>query len=107
MSSRLPAPARRTTMIARHSWLLGLLLAAPVRAAEPVDYARDVKPIFAAHCASCHGPTKPKSDLRLDVYARIKQGGNSGPAIAPGKSADSLLIHAVTGSKPDVSTTTR
>src|SRR4051812_44946891 len=86
----------------RHSWIAVVLLAAPARAAEPVDYARDVKPIFAAHCASCHGPAKQKADLRLDLYARIKRGGNSGPAIAPNRSADSLLIQAVTGSKPDV-----
>jgi len=89
-------------MSPRHSWIAVLLLAAPARGAEPVDYARDVKPIFAAHCATCHGPTKQKADLRLDLYARIKQGGNSGPAIAPNKSADSLLIQAVTASKPDV-----
>src|SRR5262245_37333876 len=76
--------------------------AAPLRGAEPVDYTRDVKPIFTAHCASCHGPTKPKADLRLDLYDRIQRGGNSGPAITPKKAADSLLIHAVTGSKPDV-----
>jgi mono/diheme cytochrome c family protein len=89
-------------MSPRHSWIAVLLLGAPARGAEPVDYARDVKPIFAAHCATCHGPTKQKADLRLDLYARIKQGGNSGPAIAPNKSADSLLIQAVTASKPDV-----
>ncbi|HKB01249.1 MAG TPA: PSD1 and planctomycete cytochrome C domain-containing protein [Gemmataceae bacterium] len=89
-------------MSLRHCWIAASLLAAPAPAAEPVDYARDIKPIFAAHCASCHGPTKQKSDLRLDLYARIKQGGNSGPAVVPNKSADSLLIQAVTGSKPDV-----
>src|SRR5205807_414548 len=63
---------------------------------------RDVKPILVKHCVTCHGPTKPKAELRLNLYARIKQGGNSGPAITPGKSAESLMIHAVTGSKPDV-----
>ena len=67
-----------------------------------MDYARHVKPIFAAHCVSCHGPTKQKADLRLDLFARIKQGGNSGPAVVPNKSADSRLIQALTGSNPDV-----
>jgi mono/diheme cytochrome c family protein len=74
----------------------------PTMAAEPVDYVRDVKPIFAANCTSCHGPKKQSSDLRLDFYASIKRGGNSGPAFVAKKSADSLLIHAITGSKPDV-----
>jgi mono/diheme cytochrome c family protein len=85
----------------RLSWIAAFLLA-PAARGEPVDYARDVKPIFAAHCASCHGPTKQKADLRLDLYPRIKQGGNSGPAVVPNKSADSLLIQAITGSKPNV-----
>jgi uncharacterized protein DUF1553/uncharacterized protein DUF1549/cytochrome c len=89
-------------MSARHSWIVVLLLVGTVRGAEPVDYARDVKPIFAAHCTTCHGPTKQKADLRLDLYARIQRGGNSGPAIVPNKSAESLLIHAVTGNKEDV-----
>src|SRR5579864_4438354 len=85
----------------RHAWI-ALTVCSPLAAAEPVDYARNVKPILAAHCTSCHGPTKPKAELRFDLYARIKQGGNSGPAITPGKSAESLMIQAVTGSKPDV-----
>ncbi|MBO0698221.1 MAG: PSD1 domain-containing protein [Zavarzinella sp.] len=86
----------------RHNWIAAFLLVPAARGAEPVDYARDVKPIFAAHCAACHGPTKQKADLRLDLYARIKQGGNSGPTIVPNKSADSLLIQALTGANPDV-----
>ena len=90
-------------MTLRLSCLVFALAATPLLGAGPVDYARDVKPILAAHCTSCHGPAKPKADLRLDLYARVKEGGNSGPAITPGKSADSLLVHAVTGSKPDVS----
>ena len=98
-----PARSRPwTTMLARFRWLTALVLAVPVRAAEPVDYARDVKPILAAHCVSCHGPKQQKSELRLDLYARVKQGGNSGPAVVPNKSAESRLIQAVTGSNPDV-----
>jgi mono/diheme cytochrome c family protein len=100
-------PARRlcilrTTMNARNSWIAVVLLASPTIGAEPVDYMRDVKPIFAANCISCHGPTKQKADLRLDLYANIKRGGQSGPAIVPQKSTESLLIQAVTGSKADV-----
>jgi len=89
-------------MTARLSWIPAVLIAAPAVAAEPIDYARDVKPIFATHCVSCHGPTKQKADLRLDLYARITRGGNSGPAIVPKKSEESRLIQAVTGSKGDV-----
>jgi mono/diheme cytochrome c family protein len=65
--------------------------------AEPVDYVQDIKPILSRRCYSCHGALKQKNDLRLDTAALAKQGGSSGPAIVPGKSAESLLIDAITG----------
>ena len=63
--------------------------------AAPVDYLADVKPIFAEHCTRCHGPQKQSSGLRLDTAAFAMQGGNSGPVIVPGKSAESRLMKAI------------
>ncbi|HMC65468.1 MAG TPA: PSD1 and planctomycete cytochrome C domain-containing protein, partial [Gemmataceae bacterium] len=63
----------------------------------PVDYGRDIKPILHARCFACHGALRQKAGLRLDAVQLIRQGGKSGPAIVPGKSADSLLIEKVTG----------
>ena len=70
--------------------------AAVLPAAEPVDYGRQIKPILRKRCYACHGPLKTKQDLRLDTARRMKTGGDSGPAITPGKSAESLLIQRVT-----------
>ena len=64
-----------------------------------VDYAADIKPLLAKHCTSCHGAEKQKSGLRLDSAAAATKGGDNGPAIEPGKSAESLLIQAVTGAE--------
>src|SRR5262249_55512393 len=72
--------------------------ASSASAADPVDYLRDVKPILSQHCYSCHGAQKQKSGLRLDTVAAARKGGNSGPAIVPGKSPESLLIKALTRS---------
>src|SRR5262249_54736311 len=47
----------------------------------------------------CHGPQKQRGSLRLDTAAAARDGGNSGPAVIPGKSADSLLLKAVTGAE--------
>lgn len=78
--------------------LLGYLaLPGILSAAESVDYAREVKPLFAKRCVACHGVLKAKAGLRLDTAARIKQGGDGGPAVVAGMSAESLLIEAVTG----------
>jgi mono/diheme cytochrome c family protein len=79
------------------SWLFVGLLAVPAAAAEPVDYLRDIKPIFAKHCITCHGVQKQRGGLRLDTAKSALEGGNSGAVIVPGKSNDSLMIKAVTG----------
>ncbi|QEL14894.1 DUF1553 domain-containing protein [Limnoglobus roseus] len=78
------------------------LFALPVRAADPpkpVDFARDVRPIFAKACASCHGSEKQKGGLRLDRKADALKGGDDGPAIVPKDSTKSPLIQRVT--EPD------
>src|SRR5262245_47250457 len=73
------------------------LLPIPAGGAGPVDYVRDVKPILAKTCYRCHGPDKQRSGFRLDTVAAAIEGGDSGPAIVPGKSGQSRLIRAVTG----------
>jgi mono/diheme cytochrome c family protein len=83
-------------------WLLAFLVCISTSAAtsadQPVDYLRDVKPILAQHCYSCHGAQKQKSGLRLDTAAAAQLGGNSGPAVVSGKSNESRLIRAISGS---------
>jgi mono/diheme cytochrome c family protein len=66
-------------------------------AAGPADFATDVRPVLARHCVSCHGPEKQRASLRLDSARAARAGGNSGPAVVPGKSAESLLVKAITG----------
>lgn len=79
--------------------LWGLVLLPLAAAAGPPDYLRDVKPLLAKHCVSCHGPEKQRSSLRLDTAGGLRKGGNSGSAILAGKSGESLLIKAVTGAE--------
>jgi hypothetical protein len=81
--------------------LPGLLCCLTGPASAAVDYTRDVKPVLAANCCRCHGPQKQKSGLRLDTVAALREGGDSGPAIVPGKSAQSRLIWAVSGGAAD------
>jgi mono/diheme cytochrome c family protein len=68
-------------------------------AVRPIDFAKDVQPIFAASCYSCHGQQKQTSGYRLDVQSIALKGGDTGSrAIVPGNSADSPLIQYVSGS---------
>src|SRR3989304_3814072 len=73
-----------------------LALASPAWAGEAVDYVRDIKPILAARCYACHGGLKQQSGLRLDTGALVLKGGESGPAVMPGDSRQSLLVEKVT-----------
>ena len=69
----------------------------PPAATRPVDFTKDIQPIFEATCWNCHGPKKQESGFRLDNRAAALKGGEHGGDIVPGKSATSLLIHAVAG----------
>src|SRR5688500_6139097 len=66
-----------------------------------IDFTRDVFPILQSSCHACHGPQKHTADLRLDVKHLALRGGESGPAVLPGKSAESPLIHLVASKDPD------
>jgi len=75
----------------------------PPAATGPVDFERDVRPIFASSCLECHGPKKQRSDFRVDVKKIVFTGGVGGqPTVVPGKSAESPLIHYVAGLDEDM-----
>ena len=54
-----------------------------------------IRPLLAQQCLHCHGPKRQRGELRLDSLAAMLKGGESGPAIVPGKPDESLLIEAV------------
>src|SRR4051812_40807464 len=68
---------------------------------KSIDFARDVQPILAKNCLSCHGPDKQKNGLRLDTVTAILSGGDSGPAVVAGKPDQSLLFTLVSGAAAD------
>ncbi|MBM3979831.1 MAG: DUF1553 domain-containing protein [Planctomycetes bacterium] len=76
-------------------WFLALAAACfatpAARAAAPVDYLRDIKPVLKERCYACHGALKQKGKLRLDTAALATTGGRTGPAITPGKPGSLLL----------------
>ncbi len=58
-------------------------------------FERMVRPILVEQCSTCHGDKKQSGELRVDSLKALLQGGDSGPAIVPGKSRQSLLMKAV------------
>lgn len=73
----------------------------PPPAHRPVDFLKEIQPIFAEHCYSCHGPHRQEAGFRLDHKATVMAGGELGKALVPGKSDESLLIHFVAGLRPE------
>ncbi len=69
----------------------------PAPSETPVDFAKDIRPLFEQRCYGCHGTAQQINGLRLDRRADALKGGHSGPAIVPGDSAGSRLIHLVAG----------
>jgi mono/diheme cytochrome c family protein len=84
-----------------------LLLSSPVLglAADgtAVDYNRDIRPILADNCYTCHGPDakQRKARLRLDTEEGALAELRHGRAIVPGKSAESRLIARITAADPE------
>lgn len=56
-----------------------------------VDYPGEIKPLLARRCVACHGALEQKGGLRLDTAGRMRAGGDSGPAVVPGKPGESAV----------------
>ncbi len=77
-----------------------LIVAGPIAAADEAGlefFERQVRPILVARCYECHSGKidRPKGGLRLDSLAAATTGGETGPAIVPGKPKESLLVDAI------------
>jgi hypothetical protein len=70
--------------------------------AEPIDFAKQLRPILKARCTACHGTLKQSSGLRLDSAAGLIRGGDSGAGIVRGKSNESELIQRISTEDPAV-----
>jgi hypothetical protein len=60
-------------------------------------FLKVVQPVLEKHCFECHShqTKKAKGGLVLDSRSGWQTGGESGPALIPGKPDESLLINAV------------
>jgi mono/diheme cytochrome c family protein len=69
--------------------LLLVSLSARIAAGDDAspDFGRDVRPILAKHCFTCHGPDEGarESDLRLDEQEAATEDLGGYAAISPGE----------------------
>jgi mono/diheme cytochrome c family protein len=73
------------------------------RAASPVDFNREIRPILSEHCYQCHGPDQKarKAELRLDRKEDAFRDRSGYAVIVPGQVEESELIRRITADLPD------
>ena len=85
----------------KHILSVSILLTLKIGAAE-IDFARDIQPIFAENCTTCHGPDKQKAGLNLtnekSAQTELKSGKR---AVVPGNPDDSELTYRLTTDDAD------
>src|SRR5215813_15050660 len=82
----------RTTLLLTIASLAFAQVKLPPSSNRKIDFERDVQPILSQKCFSCHGEEAQQSGLRLDKRQNALRGGDYGPVIVIGKSAESKLI---------------
>ncbi len=73
----------------------------PAAATRPIDFARDIQPIFEASCVQCHGRGKNKGAFSLETRADFLAGGDNGAPAILGKSAESLVVELIASRDPE------
>lgn len=82
-------------------WLAVALVAAVTAASGSADdtllqFETDIRPILKEHCWHCHGEEEAvEGHLDLRLVRLMQKGGDSGPAIAHGDAAGSLIIQRI------------
>jgi hypothetical protein len=83
------------------SWSRGVPLFSRL-SRKPVDFSRDIQPIFNQNCVACHGGVRQKNGVSFIFREAALGTGKSGrPTIVPGNPGASELMARVTSSDPD------
>lgn len=95
----------RPLLFLTFSALAGGAGAAGIPADQLQFFESRIRPVLAENCYRCHSQSegKSKGGLTLDTRSGWKKGGDTGPALVPGKPEESLLIQAVRYADPDLS----
>jgi hypothetical protein len=87
-------------------WTTAVVLAAMgpgfgwAQSPSPADaqfFEARIRPLLVKSCFPCHSEQarKQRGSLQLDSRTKLLQGGDSGPAVVPGRPEQSLLLKAV------------
>jgi len=96
MTVRLTSP-RLLTVAAVLGGIASAGAAVPSDLAQLDFFEKKIRPVLSEQCYECHSATskKVKGGLLLDTAEGVLKGGDSGPAVVPGKPDDSMLVMAI------------
>ena len=100
MNSARDDQSVRWAVVLRGAFCLLLAATGALSAADPKGeefFERRIRPVLVRECYACHSSaaTEIKGGLRVDSRAAIRAGGETGPAVIPGRVNKSLLIDAL------------
>jgi len=72
----------------------------PASTKTGLTFTNDIEPLFKASCVRCHGGQRPRGGIRLDSLDGVMQGGQDGPILKVGDSANSQLVAAISQLDP-------
>ncbi len=90
MRNRIPSSAAFAL-----AWAIAMPALAGAQEDGPAFFETNIRPLFARQCQACHSAAAGMGGLRLDSRENLLKGGTRGPAVVPGKPAESLLLNAV------------
>lgn len=73
----------------------------PPPASRPVDFQKEIAPLFEATCIKCHGKGREKGGFSIETRASFLKGGDTGKAAELGHSKESLIVEMVAGIDPE------
>jgi mono/diheme cytochrome c family protein len=73
----------------------------PPPVSRPVDFQKDIAPLFETSCVKCHAKGREKGGFSIETRTSFLKGGESGEAAKLGRSKESLIVEMVAGVDPD------
>ena len=97
-------PFASAVFFAAITWTAGSAPVAPISPDDLQFFETKIRPVLADQCYRCHSEQaeKLRGGLHLDTRAATLEGGESGPALVPGKPEESRLIEAIRYGNPDL-----
>lgn len=65
-------------------------------------FEKSVRPLLVQHCYECHAGDEQSGGLSVESRSQLIEGGDTGAAIIPGNSSESLLVQAVRYANEDL-----